>query len=140
MSSQRLILFLLAFPARIIYKRSFNASWSFAFFFFFFKPRMMHILSILFLRLPGIERRHYWKSSSSCLPPPAPTSSRSLLPFSNEAFAPIQLFGNTSFCWCTRMHRAYEGGSQLHYGKAVLEYLNCDQVDPLYLLQVKIAC
>lgn len=74
-----------------------------------------------FFRLPGTERRHHWKSSSCCLPPPAPTSSRGLLPFPNEAFAPIQLFGNTSVCWCTRMHRAYEGGSQLHHGKAVLE-------------------
>lgn len=87
-----------------------------------------------FFRLPGIERRHHWKSSSSCLPSPAPTSSRGLLPFSNEAFAPLQLFGNTSICWCTRMHRAYESGSQLHHGKTVLEYLNYDLVNPLYLL------
>lgn len=42
------------------------------------------------------------------------------------------------------MHRAYEGGSQLHHGKAVLEYLNLNILSPIrdspyrvYPLQVK---
>lgn len=95
------------------------------------------MLSILFYRLPGIKRRHHWKPPSSCLPSPAPPSSRGLLPFSDEAFAPIQLLGNTSVCRCTRVHRAYEGGSQLHHGKAVLEYLNLNLVSPIYPQQIK---
>lgn len=84
----------------------------------FRKQECMCTLISIF-RLLGTEGGYHRKPSGSCLPPATSTSSRSLLPLSNEAITPLQLFGNTSICRRTGMHRAHEGGSQLHHGKAV---------------------